>query len=38
MTYFNRMAAYLNPQIREIFGSLDRYNYIKSKYKLDYNT
>lgn len=36
MKYFNQMTAYLDPDIRQIFGSLDKNNYVKAKYKIDY--
>ena len=38
MKYFNMLTVALNPDIQRTFGALDRYNYIKSKYKVDYNT
>lgn len=38
MKYFNMMTVALNPDIQRTFGSLDRYNYIKAKYNVDYNT
>ena len=38
MEYFNMMTIALNPDVQRTFGALDRYNYIKAKYKLDYNT
>lgn len=34
--YFDRLAIALNPEIKELFGSLDRQTYVKTKYKVDF--
>ena len=36
MKYFDQITTYLNEDIRRTFGSLDKYNYIKTKYDVDY--
>lgn len=36
MTYFDQLAVILNPEIKEVFGSLDKDTYSRAKYNKDY--
>lgn len=36
MKYFDQLAVVLNPEIKELFGSLDKSTFVKAKYNKDY--
>lgn len=37
MKYFNQFAVMLNPEIKDVYGSLDKDTYTRAKYGVDYN-